>query len=126
MQPLGFSPAFEQSFFFLFAAFIILGSVSRIMARHQKEDRFMVKAYRHLGRMFLTMGILGMIWFFFTFEQIYFFGARFWFLVWLIGLVVWIWWIVKYVRVTVPMLRQQGAQKAKENQYMPKKKRRNG
>ena len=84
----------------------------------------MVKAYRHLGYLFLTMGILGMFWFFFTFEEIYLFGARFWFLVWLLICIVWAWWIIRYVKVTIPQLRKAGAAKKDSNKYIPVKKRR--
>ncbi len=124
LHPLGLSPLFERGLFFLFAISIILGSVSRIFARNRKEDYLMVKAYRYLGQMFLTMGIVGMLWFFFTFEEIYFFGARFWFLVWLAGVIAWVWWIVRYVKVTIPELRQAGAAKKDSNKYIPQKKRR--
>lgn len=124
LQPLGFSPLFERGFFFLFAIFIILGSVSRMFARNRKEDYLMVKAYRYLGYMFLTMGIVGMFWFFFSFEEIYFFGARFWFLAWLVSVITWVWWIVRYVKVTIPELRQAGAAKKDANKYIPKKKKR--
>jgi glucan phosphoethanolaminetransferase (alkaline phosphatase superfamily) len=124
LQPLGFSPLFEQGFFLLFALLIILGCASRIAARHRKDDRFMKKTYRYLGQLFLTMGIAGMVWFFLTFEQIYLFGARFWFLFWLIGFVAWGWWIYRYVNVTVPQLKQQGKEKNQDQQYLPRKKRR--
>ena len=85
----------------------------------------MVRAYRYFGQLFLTMGIAGMAWFFLTFEEIYLFGARFWFLVWLIIGIVWAWWIVRYVKVTIPELRQSGAAKKDSNKYIPKKKSRN-
>jgi Ca2+/Na+ antiporter len=124
LNPLGLSPFFERSLFFLFALLIIMGSVSRIVARNRKEDYLMVKAYRHMGQMFLTMGVIGMFWFFFTFEQIYLFGARFWFLVWLVCVALWVAWIVRYVKVTIPQLRQAGTAKKDSNKYIPSKKRR--
>ena len=125
LSPIGLSPVFERGLFFLFAIFIILGSLSRMFARQRKEDYLMVKAYRFAGQLFLTMGILGMFWFFFTYEEIYLFGARFWFLVWLIVSIAWAWWIVRYVKVTIPVLRQSGAAKKDSNKYIPKKKSRN-
>ena len=106
----------------MFALFIILGSVSRIMAKNKKDDRFMVKAYKYVGQMFMTLGALGLLWFFFAYEQIYFFGARFWFLVWLLGLIAWIVWIVRYVKVKIPELKEMGAVKKEVNKYIPKKK----
>lgn len=122
LDPVGLSTVFETAFFFLFAILIILASVSRIIARQKKGDRFSVKAYKLLGQMFMTMGILGMLWFFFTFEEIYFLGARFWFLVWLIGLIVWLVGIYRYIKVAVPEMKNHSKQKAEANKYIPRKK----
>ena len=122
LQTSGLSATYERGFFFLFALLVICGSVSRIMAKNKKDDRFMVKAYKYVAQMFMTMGILGLMWFFFAYEQIYFFGARFWFLVWLLGLIAWIVWIVRYVKVKIPELKELGSAKKETNKYIPKKK----
>jgi len=122
LQPAALSTVFERGFFFLFALLIIFGSLSRILSRSRKDDYLLVKAYRYLGQLLLTMGVLGMLWFFFSFEEIYFFGARFWFLVWLLVSLAWLGWIIRYVKVTVPRMRQMGAAKKDSNKYLPKKK----
>lgn len=124
LQSTGLSMTYERGFFFLFALFVILGSVSRILAKNKKDDRFMVRAYKYVGQMFMTMGILGLLWFFCAYEQVYFFGARFWFLIWLLGLIVWIVWIVWYVKVKVPVLKEMGVAKVETNKYIPKRKQR--
>ncbi len=121
LQTTGLSSVYERGFFFLFALLVIFGSVSRIMAKNKKDDRFMVRAYKYVGQMFMTMGILGLFWFFFSYEQIYFFGARFWFLVWLLGLIAWIAWIVWYVKVKIPELKDKGVAKVETNKYIPRK-----
>ncbi|HAL49946.1 MAG: hypothetical protein UU40_C0012G0015 [Candidatus Uhrbacteria bacterium GW2011_GWD2_41_121] len=123
LQTTGLSATFEHVFFFLFAIVIILGSISRIMARNKKDDRFMVKVYKYLGQMCMTMGVTGLVWFFLAYEQIYFFGARFWFLAWVLGLIVWSAWIVWYAKVRIPELKDQGVAKVETNKYIPKSKR---
>ena len=120
----GLSSTYERGFFFFFALFIIMGSISRIFAKNKKDDRFLVKAYRYIGQMFMMMGVLGLFWFFFAYEQIYFFGARFWFIVWILGLIAWIAWIVYYVKVKIPELKDKGAAKQEVNKYIPKRRRR--
>jgi len=122
LDPVGLNTVFETAFFFLFAIFIILASVSLIIARQKKGDRFAVKAYKLLGQMFMTMGILGMLWFFFTFEEIYFLGARFWFLLWLVALIVWLIGIYRYIKIIVPEMKNHGKEKAEANKYLPRKK----
>lgn len=121
LHAVGLSVTYERLFFFLFALFIVFGSVSRIMAKNKKDDRFMVKAYKYVGGMFMTMGVVGLIWFFCAYQQVYFFGARFWFLVWLLGVAGWIAWIVWYVKVKIPELKEEGAVQKEVNKYIPKK-----
>lgn len=123
LTPVSFSPVFEKLFFFLFAFFILLASVSKIIARQKKGDRFTVSSYKRLSTMFTTLGILGMLWFFFSFEEVYFFGARFWFLLWLAGFIVWVGFLYRYMTVIIPAKKMRGEAKAQENKYLP---RRNG
>ena len=73
--------------------------------------------------MLFTMGTLGMVVYFFSFEQIYLFGARFWFLLWFIGLVIWIVMIVRHAKVTIPDMKSAAANRAEFNKYIPRKKR---
>jgi hypothetical protein len=124
LQPSALSPSFEKFFFFFFTLMILVGAVARIVARYKKDDRFLKMTYRKVAMMFLTMGIVGMSWFFFTYEMAYLLGARFWFLVWAIGLVVWIVSIVRFSKIHVPAEKAALANKATGNKYLPRKKRR--
>lgn len=122
LEPGALSPSMEQFFFVFFGAFVILGAVVRVVARHKKkDDKYAVLIYRKVGQLLLTMGILGMLFFFFTFEEAYFLGARFWFLLWGIGVIAWAASIFRFARTTVPAMRERH-QKGKENErYLPRK-----
>ena len=72
--------------------------------------------------MFVSFGVLSMLWFFFTFEEIYFLGARFWFLLIVIGFIAWIVYIVRYARVTIPAMKEESEKGKDEDKYMPRKK----
>ena len=72
LSPVAFSPIPQTILFFLFALLILLASVGKIIARQKKGDRFAVSLYRRIATMLTTFGILGLIWFFFTFEEVYF------------------------------------------------------
>lgn len=121
MFPGTLSPVFEKVFFLLFAIMMIVGAVVRITARHRVEDRHMLRTFGKIGKMFIVMGILGMVWFFFTFEGTYFLGARFWFLLWTAGLIAWIVAIVRYVRVTIPAEKAEKKNREEFNKYLPRR-----
>lgn len=122
LQPSAFSPVFEKSFFLFFALMVLIGAVARIVARYKKGERFMVITYKKIAAMLFTMGMFGMLWFFFSFEQAYLLGARFWFVLWLVGLLVWFVAILRYSKIHVPAMKAVLAKKASDNKYMPRKK----
>lgn len=105
----------------LFGVMVIIGAIVRIVARHRKEDRYLRKTFQSIGQMLVTMGILGMLWFFFSFEGIYMLGARFWFLVWAAGLVYWIIAIVRFAKITVPHIKEEASKRSEQNKYLPRK-----
>ena len=122
--PNALSVSFERGFFLFFALFIVLGTVIRIVARGKKYDRDTVDVYRRIAFMSSVMGFTGLLWFFFTYEEIYIFGARFWFLLWILGFGYWIYVIWHYVRVILPAKQEARGMKQELNKYLPRKKRR--
>lgn len=123
LDPDYLSPLFEKGFFILFAAMIILGALVRIVARKKGTDRFAKDVKMRWGAMLLTMGLLGLVWFFFTYEGVSLFGARFWFLIWLVGGTVWAVSILRYAKNKIPGMKEQAKSHADANKYLPRKKR---
>src|SRR3989338_157076 len=79
----------DRLLFGLFGVVLILGVIVRLVAKHHsKDDKHLLRGFKRAGTMFLTMGVVGLVLFFFSFEQIIFFGARFWYPLWAIGLLV--------------------------------------
>ena len=122
LQPSALSPAFERGFFLIFAGFVLVGAATRIASRYKKSDRFALVAYRKVASLLTIMGILGLLWYFFTYETAYFIGARFWFLIWALGVVAWAYTIVRFVRVKVPIEKEALKNRSVGNQYLPRKK----
>ena len=123
LQPSALSPAFERGFFIFFSALILMGAAARIASRYKKGDRFLVMTYRKVALMLGLMGFAGMFWFFFTYETAYLLGARFWFLLWAIGMIAWCASIYRFAKIRVPAEKEALAHKAEGNKYLPRKKR---
>ena len=70
-----------QIIFWFFAIFLIVGAVIRVVGSKRKDDKFVIAIFNKFGTLFLTSGFLGLLLYFFSYEQIYLFGARFWFLI---------------------------------------------
>jgi len=110
----------ERVLFFVFAVILILGAIIRLVATRRKEDRHVTETFSRLGNSAVTMGFLGLLLFFFSFEGIPLLGARFWFLLWALGFLIWIATIVRYVFKVVPVERKAELERQEREKYMPK------
>ncbi len=121
--PSSFTPSFETGFLYLFALAVVGGLAARINAK-TKPDKYQKMLRLRLGSGLITFGILGLIWYFLSFEEIQVFGMRFWFLLLMVGMIIWGYNLYRYFTKTVPALIRQEQSKAEANQYLPRSNRR--
>lgn len=116
----------NQSFLFFVlaaAAFFVLGVVIVIFTRRTaKQDSIGVKGEQKLAVWCLAWSFLSLVWLFFVYERINLFGAPFWFLVGILGALIWLGLIVKYMFWTVPKLRAKVRFMEEKEKYLPRKK----
>lgn len=108
--------------FGVFALLFVLGVVVRVVARRRKEDRLVTETFRRIGQLGVTMGLLGLLLFFFAYQEIPFLGMRVWFLLWGIGLLVWVGMVVRYATKIVPAERRRLSERTERNKYLPRAK----
>ena len=108
--------------FGFFVLLFVLGIVTRIVASQRALDRYLQKVVTQSVTLLITMGLLGVALYFFSFERIRFFGARFWYLLWLVGLVFWVYRIVRHVKDEIPAARQRAHEQKEKQKYFPSKK----
>lgn len=122
LTPVAFSPLFERGLFFLFALLAVIATSIRIVARRKTYDRDTTRVFLKVAAMMTTMSILGFIWFFLSYEEIYIFGARFWFLLWILGVAYWSYSIYRFAKYTLPEERLAVGVKESVNKYLPRRK----
>ena len=110
--------------FGLFALFIVAGVVLRVMARRAAESprRTVWERAGHAG---ITMGFLALLLLFFSFERIRLFGSRFWYLLWLAGVIVWAVFIVHYATRVLPAKQTADAVTKEKAKYLPSRNKKN-
>lgn len=123
LTPVRMSPAFETVLFVLFALFVIAGAVMRIYVRSRVLEKYVAQAVLRFAKIATVSGVTGFILLFFAFEEIQFFGSRFWILVWLIGVAVAVGFVVKFMRQVAPLLRDREKSRAEVNKYLPRRSR---
>ena len=108
--------------FALFIIVLVLGIVGRIVSDRKQEDRYKRDIGNRIASLLVTMGILGLILYFFSFEGIQLFGARFWYPVWVVTVIVWAFYIFRYVKRDIPQHKAQAEARREQGKYLPQPK----
>lgn len=108
--------------FGFFAALFVIGIVCRMVSSRKTDDRYIRTLGERCGTMLLTMGFLGVLFYFFSFERIRLFGARFWYLLWLIGFATWTFFLARFARKTIPFMKEREQRLAEQRKYFPPRK----
>lgn len=117
--PAPLSVFWERLLFAFFGGLLIIGALARIVMNHKKIEKHAADIVARVAGMFVNMGIFGVVLFFFAYQRIPTLGSRFWFLLWGIGLIVWIVYIVRYSIREVPKRRTLETECQKIKKYLP-------
>jgi amino acid transporter len=121
VTPPPLSRAFLGAVFAVFALFVVAGLFARVRARRQAR-KDLVELFGRVGRATTTMGVIGLVLLFFSYEQIRFFGARFWYLLWLLIVLVWAAFIIHHLVRVLPKKRALEIARQEKEKYLPKPK----
>ena len=106
----------------LYGATLAVGVAARVLAAKKSGSMYWAKGGAKVARMCFWMAPIGFLLVWFAYEQVQFFGSRFWFPAWALALLVWLGFIIKYVMVIVPERAADFAEKARIEKYLPKRK----
>ena len=122
LQPSELMPAVKISLLAAFAALFALGIVASIAARKADGRMALAEGGARFSRLALWMGALGLLLVLFTHELAYFFGARFWYLIWLLAFLTLFGRLVKFLLVDVPEKQATFAEQARIRRWLPQHK----
>jgi len=112
-----------RSLIVIFVGMLVASVLVRRMKVPQAIDRHQATVYRRIASLLFVMGTVGVILFFFSFQEIRLFGARFLYLIWFVGTACWAYGIVRYARRDVPEARRRELDRREREKYLPKRKR---
>lgn len=105
-----------------FGALTALGVLAKFVAARKSGDMFWSEGGKRVGSMGLWMGLLGLMLVWFTNELAYFFGARFWYLIWLVVFLIWTGKLIKFLLVDVQEKKVEYEAKARIDKWLPQHK----
>jgi len=103
----------------IFLLVLTLSGLALKIARRYRDDKFHKEIMRRAGNLNLTIGILGLVWFFMRQEHILLLAWRIWALTLIL---IFFWWlsrVLRYATKRVPFLRAESAAKEQLEKYLP-------
>lgn len=104
----------------IFSAMIILGVGAKIYGTKANLDKLIRRAVERAGTLLLSMGLVGLTMYFISYERVPVLSMRVLYIVWLVGLGLWIWSLYRYVKIEIPSKRSMAAEREKLNKWLPK------
>jgi tellurite resistance protein TehA-like permease len=109
-------------FLVIFSLLLLVGIISRVYSLKAKIEKLYRRAFSKVGDALITMGIFGLLLCVFAYEQIPLLSMRFFYVVWLIGLLFWAYFLYKYIFIEIPKLIQLKKIREQEDKWLPKPK----
>lgn len=118
VQPGPFLPLVFKLIIPFFAVLIILGVVARKFAKknHYRPVKIFFTKIHHFT---LTMGALGLIYVFFRQQDVIYLAMPFWLLLWAVGALVWLGFILKYYFTDRPKQIEELSDEVEKKKYLP-------
>lgn len=121
MTPVRMGSGFTTAFFMFFASLVIAASAARIAKRNAEVDKPMKHFLQNFAGKATTWGVIGFFWLFFSFEEISFFGSRFWFVFIAIGVVISARKLFIHWKKEMPEERLRRTLSTAQNKYLPRR-----
>jgi len=115
-------PTVVQVLLTFFILLFLLSVIIRIVARRRRKevDRYLTRTFRYFSSFCFVMSLFGFFLVFFTYEEVPFLGARFWYLLWLFIALVWLFFLWRYFFRIVPQKRSRSFEHKQKEKYLPK------
>ncbi|MCF7860462.1 hypothetical protein K9M09_02480 [Patescibacteria group bacterium] len=115
LRPEPFLPHITQAFF-VFLIILLILTIFSVIKQGRKS------LYRHFWKQFymfsLSNLVIGVILFFFNYESAAFLSSRFWLGLWIIIMLMWLWPMIKSLRL-VPVNKKQFEKEQEFKKYIP-------
>lgn len=115
-------PSVKIALLVLFGVLFVLGILAAVLAGRKSEHLLWAEGGKRFSSMALWLGAFGLLLVLFTHELAYFFGARFWYLVWLLLFLIQSIRLIKFLLVDVPEKKAAYDAKARIDKWLPQQK----
>lgn len=101
---------------------LVLGGIAALIIRRRSVMPAMQNLLNRYAACGITMGIVGLLLFYFREQHVFFLGWRIWFLLWIIILASWLYRLVSYHLKRIPFIKAAYEERVAREKYLPKSK----
>ena len=116
-QPL--TRRFSVFLLILFGLFIIVAIAIKAYEKSKKPDLLDKKSLNKFFNLFLTMGLMGLIYTFIAYEGVPYLSIKILLVVWAVIAAVWLWSCARFFLKTTPKLKREINERKNLKKYMP-------
>lgn len=100
---------------------LVLVGIIALIVRQREQVNAIRMLLARVGAFGFTMGLTGLLLFWFRQESIFFLGWRLWYLVWFIIMALWLGKLLKYSFKRLPIIKAEHAARMQKEKYLPKR-----
>lgn len=103
----------------IFGLMIVATIGLAILSQKGRFDQFLRRGFKKMANLLGWMGVLAFILLFFRYEFVPLLSRRFMFLLWAMGFITWLVFVLKYLLMKMPKLQQERQAKERLKKYLP-------
>jgi hypothetical protein len=101
-----------------FGLITLIGVIFALLPAVKKGDALILRFFRKAFNQFFIMGVIGFVLFFLSYEQIFFLGSYFWYLLWFIGFAVWSVFTIHFLIKKIPQVKEEREKQKRFQKYL--------
>lgn len=106
----------------IFSACLLVAVVMAIVMARRRQRGPALRLWRKMQNLCSTFGIIGFVILFFFWQQVPYLSSRWWLLVWLVGVLIWLGFIGRFGFVDLPARQAELERARAQEQYLPPRK----
>ncbi len=113
---------FGEEVLYMCLGLVVIGIVLKIIVGVNKAPAVQLRLFAKLSNLSMTMGFIGLFFWLCRTQYIPIFNMRFWWIVWLVGFLVWLWFVVQNIKRFMANKEKSVTREDVYDKYLPKKK----
>lgn len=107
------------AFYVVILLVLVLAGIVAMIVRQREKIKSVRLLYQRVGAFGFTMGLSGLLLFWFRQKEVFFLGWRLWYALWLVIALIWLYRLLHYAFKRIPVIKAEHEERALKEKYLP-------